>query len=327
MAKVVHSIPRALTLAAIASALIIGVTGCSSSGSSGSGSDGGGSDTGDGPKKMGVTVSNSTNPFFVMESRTAEQAGKDAGLEVLSQEAGEDVQEQSNQIDQFITSQVDFIVIDPVDSDGVGPAVKRAVSAGIPVVGIDSVTKNANVSVTTNNTQAGEVSCKSLAEQLGGKGEIAILDGTPISAVADRVTGCKKTLEEYPDIKIVAEQRGDNSRDKALPVATDILTANPDIDGVFAINDPTAAGVELAAKQKGVKIIITSVDGAKSAVDSILNGGMITATAAQDPAALAAQGVEIGISLAKGEKADKDLIELPTELIDASNAADYEPWG
>lgn len=322
MARVVHHLPRALTFAALTAALALGATGCAGSGS-GSGSDSGGG----GDMKMGVTVSNSTNPFFVMESRTAEEAGKEAGFEVLSQEAGEDVQTQSDQIDQFITSQVSFIVIDPVDSDGVGPAVKRAVQAGIPVVGIDSVTKNANVSVTTNNVQAGEISCTSLAEQLGGKGKVAILDGTPISAVSDRVVGCKKVLEGYPDIEIVAEQRGDNSRDKALPVATDILTANPDIDAIFAINDPTAAGVELAAKQKGMTIIITSVDGAQSAVDSILGGGMITATAAQDPAALARKGVELGAQLAKGEKVKEELIELPTELVDAETAKSYKPWG
>jgi ribose transport system substrate-binding protein len=314
-----RTLVRRIGLPALAGALLLAATGCAGTPGAGGGSDDG--------LKIGVTVSNSTNPFFVMESKTAQSVGEKMGATVLSQEAKEDVQEQSNQIDQFITSGVDFIVIDPVDSDAVGPAVKRAIDAGIPVVGIDSVTKNASVSVTTNNTQAGEVSCKSLAEQLGGKGKIAILNGTPISAVADRVTGCKKTLEDYPDIEIVAEQRGDNSRDKALPVATDILTANPDIVGVFAINDPTAAGVELAAQQKGMTIIITSVDGAQAAVDSITGGGMITATAAQDPAELARQGVEIGAKLAKGEKPESELIELPTLLVDAASAPDYTPWG
>ncbi|WBU39253.1 substrate-binding domain-containing protein [Homoserinibacter sp. YIM 151385] len=318
MAIDVQKLHRTLAVPALAAGALVVLAGCATPAGGGSG---------DGAVKVGITVSNSTNPFFVAESRTAEETAKAAGAEVISQEAGEDVQTQSNQIDQFITSGVSFIVIDPVDSDGVGPAVKRAIDAGIPVIGIDSVTKNATVSITTNNTQAGEVSCVSLAEQLGGEGKIAILDGTPISAVADRVTGCKAALEDYPGIEIVAEQRGDNSRDKALPVATDILTANPDIDGVFAINDPTAAGVQLAAEQKGLDIIITSVDGAKSAVDVILAGGMITATAAQDPAALAKQGVETGLAILDGTDPESDLIELPTELIDADSAPDYTPWG
>jgi ribose transport system substrate-binding protein len=303
----------------IAVGVLLSVSACAG------GSAAGGAD--DGKLKIGVTVSNSTNPFFVKESETAVSEGKALGAEVLSQEAGEDVTTQSNQIDQFITSGVDFIVIDPVDSDGIGPAVKRAITAGIPVVGIDSETKNASANVTTDNTQAGQVSCVSLAEQIGGKGDIAIIDGTPIKSVSDRVAGCKAALQAYPDIKVVAEQRGDNSRDKALPVATDILTANPSIVAIFAINDPTAAGVELAAQQKGMKIVITSVDGAKAATDDIIAGGMITATAAQDPKALAAKGVEMGAALAKGDTLPETLVKLPTTLIDASTAADYTPWG
>lgn len=280
-----------------------------------------------GGTKMGVTIANSTNPFYVKETETVKNAGKAAGIEVISLVADEDVQKQSDQIDQLVISQVKFIVIDPVDSDGVGPSVKRAIDAGIPVIGIDSKTKNASVSITTNNVQAGEISCKALFDKLGGKGNIAIIDGTPIEAVSDRVVGCKNTLKDYPNIKVVAEQRGDNSRDKALTVATDVLTANPNLDGIFAINDPTASGVELAAKQKGVEVLISSVDGAQSVMDSIKGGGMIIATAAQDPAALAQQGVEIGQKLAAGEKVEQDHIELPTKLIDASNAAEYVPWG
>ncbi|WP_111768283.1 substrate-binding domain-containing protein [Nakamurella deserti] len=325
MATAVRPVRTRLLFPTVALGLLLTATACGSGDApAASGSSGGGGGEG---LKIGVTVSNSTNPFFVLESNTVIAAGKALGAEVLSQEAQEDVTVQSNQIDQFITSGVDFIVIDPVDSDAVGPAVKRAIDAGIPVVGIDSVTKNASASVTTNNVQAGEVSCESLAKQINGKGDIAILDGTPISAVSDRVTGCKKTLENYPDITIVAEQRGDNSRDKALPVATDILTANPNIVAMFAINDPTAAGVELAAKQKNMQIIITSVDGAKAAVDTITSGGMITATAAQDPVALANKGVEIGNALHKGEKPAETLIELPTTLVDKATAADYTPWG
>jgi ribose transport system substrate-binding protein len=280
-----------------------------------------------GPTKIGVTVANSTNPFFQQESKTAESYGKEIGAEVLSQVANEDVQTQSNQIDQFITAGVSFIVIDAADTDGVGPAVKRAVSAGIPVIGVDNQSKNATVNITTDNTQAGEISCRSLAEQLGGKGKVAILNGTPVSAVDDRVAGCKSVLGQYPDIKIVADQRGENSRDSALPIATDILTANPDLDGFFAINDPSAVGVQLAAEQKGVSVVITSVDGASSATDVIAAGGLITATAAQDPAALVRQAIDLGISMVDGKEPDQKVILVPTELVDASNVAKYKPWG
>ncbi|UOQ57860.1 substrate-binding domain-containing protein [Leucobacter allii] len=309
------------TAAALAGLALIGAFGLTAC--SGTGGASGDADA----LTVGVTVANSTNPFFQAETATAKSYGAEQGLEVLSQVADEDVQKQSNQIDQFVTSGVDFIVVDAADTDGVGPAVKRAVEAGIPVIGVDNQSKNASVNITTDNTQAGEISCQSLAEQLDGAGKIAILNGTPVSAVDDRVAGCKEALKAFPDIEIVADQRGENSRDSALPLATDILTANPDLDGFFAINDPSAAGVMLAAKQKGADIIITSVDGAADATDVIADQGMITATSAQDPAALMREAIDTGMKLVGGEQAAEPLILVPTTLIDASNVAEYEPWG
>ena len=307
------------TAVSIAAISVLALSGCAAGGGAGGGS---------GAVKIGLTISNSTNPFYVKETKTGESYGKSLGATVLSQVANEDVQTQSNQIDQFITAGVSFIIIDPADSDGIGPAVKRAVAAKIPVIAVDNQAKNATANVTTDNTQAGQISCKSLAEQLGGKGKIAILNGTPVSAVTDRVDGCKKELaDNYPDIKIVADQRGDNSRDGALPLATDILTANPDLVGMFAINDPSAVGVQLAAQQKGVKIIITSVDGASTATDVIKAKGLITATAAQDPGALVKKGIDIGMNLLKDKKPAQKTTKVPTKLIDASNVDSYTPWG
>lgn len=308
----------AIALAGAALLASFGLTACAEGASGG----------GDGDQlTIGVTVANSTNPFFQNESKAAKEYGAEIGAKVLSQVANEDVQTQSNQIDQFVTSGVDFIVVDAADTDGVGPAVKRAIAAGIPVIGVDNQSKNASVNITTDNTQAGEISCQSLGEQLGGAGKIAILNGTPVSAVDDRVAGCKSALKAFPDIEIVADQRGENSRDSALPIATDILTANPDIAGFFTINDPTAVGVQLAAQQKGVKVIIASVDGASSATDVIADGGMITATSAQDPTELMRQAIDTGKAIVGGEEPKETLILVPTKLVDASNVADYTPWG
>jgi ribose transport system substrate-binding protein len=305
----------------LTAAAALGLSSCASTGTPSGGGSGG-------AVKIGLTISNSTNPFYVKETTAGEEYGKSKGAEVLSQVANEDVQTQSNQIDQFITAGVSFIVIDPADSDGIGPAVKRAVDKKIPVIAIDNQAKNASANVTTDNTQAGQISCKSLAEQLDGKGKIAILNGTPVSAVTDRVDGCKAELSsKFPGIEIVADQRGDNSRDGALPLATNILTANPDLDGMFAINDPSAVGVQLAAEQKGVKIIITSVDGASTATDVIKAKGMITATSAQDPAALVRKGMDIGFDLLANKPPAEVTTKVPTELIAASNVDTYTPWG
>lgn len=310
------------TLLAGAFALATVTAGCGATEDEGSASAGGGK-----VAKIGVTVQNNTNPFFVAEAETVEAEGKKLGAKVLSANGNQDVPTQSNQVDQFVREKVDFIVIDAVDSKGLGPAVLRAKQAGIPVVAIDVAARGSDATITTNNRQAGQISCESLVDQMGGSGELAILDGTPISAVSDRVDGCKEVLAKNPGVEVVASQRGDNGKDKAFSVAGDILTAHPDVKAFFAINDPTATGVESAAKQKGKEVIITSVDGAKVAVDSIRGDGQITATAAQDPVALARKGVDIGLQLMKGEKPAQTELELPTKLIDAKSAETYEPWG
>jgi ribose transport system substrate-binding protein len=306
----------------LATAALVAGCGGTSGTTASSGGDGGGKVT-----KIGVSVQNNTNPFFVAEAKTVQAEGAKIGAKVLSANGNQDVPTQSNQVDQFIREKVDFIVLDAVDSKGLGPAVLRAKQANIPVIAIDVAASGADATITTNNKQAGAISCQSLATQMGGKGNLAILDGTPIGAVSDRVDGCKEVIAKNPGIKIVASQRGDNGRDKALTVAGDILTANPNVNGFFAINDPTATGVELAAKQKGKDVIITSVDGAQVAVASIKKKGLISATAAQDPAALARKGVETGVEMAKGTKPAQANLELPTKLIDASSAATYKPWG
>jgi len=318
--------PRAAACLA-AGALALGIAACGSSSDSGSGSAGttGGGDGGSG--SVGVTVMNATNPFFKAEEQGAEAAGKALGIDVKLQNGNQDVAEQSDVIDSFIQQKVAGIVIDPVDTDAVGPAVKRATDAGIPVVAIDNDAKGADATLTTDNVQAGRISCRYLGEQLRGEGAIALLNGTPISAVADRIRGCREALADFPGIEIVADQRGDNGRDKGLAVATDILTAHPEVRGFFAINDPTAAGIELAAKQKGRDdIVITSVDGAGDAIDSIRDGGLIRATAAQDPIGMGRRGVELARELAAGRAPARRVQLMPTTLVTADNADTYRGW-
>lgn len=311
------------TRALVAVVFMVGavmLAGCAASGNAGSEGE---------LNSIGMTIQNTTNPFFVAEGEGAKAAAKEMGASITVQNGDQDVATQSNQIDTFAQQQDDLIVIDAVDTKAVGPAVERAKEAGIPVVAIDVGAKGADATITTDNVQAGEIACEYMAEQLDGKGKVGILNGTPITAVNERVDGCKKALDKSQGIEIVADQRGNNSRDGGLSVATDMLTANPDIDAFFAINDPTAVGVELAAKQRGRDdLMITSVDGAKVAVDSIRSDdGLIIATAAQNPQELGRKGVEVGRKLVAGEELEEKTQLIPADLITPDTVGSYEPWG
>ena len=280
----------------------------------------------DGRTTIGVTLNAASNPFFLAEGQAIETAAAEKRVEVSVQYANADVAVQSDQIDTFIRQKVDSIIVDAVDSDGVGPALLRATQANIPVVAVDVTAVGADATVTSDNVQAGREACTYLVEQLGGSGKVAIVDGAAVSAISDRMQGCQEAFDAHPDVEVVATQRADLTRDKAMNVASTILTANPDVDGFFGVNDPTAIGISLAAQQKGVDVKVVGVDGAKQLTD-LLGKSSIIATSGQDPAQLGRSGLDTAVRLAGGEKVDSAPTLIPTVLVTADTITAYNTWG
>lgn len=275
---------------------------------------------------IGAALNSEGNPFFLAEGDGISAEAKKLGAKTSIQYANADVATQSDQIDTLIRNKVDVIIVDAVDSEGIGPAVLRAHQAHIPVVAIDVSATGADATVTSDNVTAGFDACEYLIKQIGANGKLAIVDGSPVSAVTDRVNGCKDAVKKTGSATIVANQRADLTRDKSLEIATNILTAHPDVQAIFGVNDTTAVGIELAAKQKGADIKIAGVDGAKQATDSI-GKGLIVATSAQDPKKLGSTGVDLALKLAKGEKVSSKPQLVPTTLVTTDNINSYTPWG
>src|SRR5690606_6751616 len=121
------------------------------------------------------------------------------------------------------------------------------------------------------------------AETLNGEGNMLIVNGPPVSGVIDRVAGCKEVVANYPGITILSDnQNGIGTREGGLNVTTGLLTANDDVDAIFTINDPSAIGADLAAKQLGRSgIVITTVDGSPDIEDALKGNTMIEASSAQ----------------------------------------------
>src|SRR5438445_7357296 len=158
-------------------------------------------------KKVGVTLGSLGNPYFVALAHGAEAAAKkinpDAKVTVLS--ADYDLNKQFSHIDSFIVSKVDLILINAADARAIEPAVKKARKAGIVVVAVDVAAAGADATVQTDKTQAGELACAFLAERLGRRGNLIIQNGPPVSAVLDRVKGCKTVLARHPEIRILSD--------------------------------------------------------------------------------------------------------------------------
>ena len=283
-------------------------------------------------KAVAVTVGDLGNPFFVQIAHGAEAQAKkyNPAVKFTAESSNYDVNNQTNQMDNFISSGVNLILLNAADSKGIAPAVLRAKAAGITVVAVDVAAEGGvDATVTSNNKQAGELDGKYVADRLKGKGQVVVVNGPPVSAVTDRVAGFVEVIKQYPDIKIVSQdQNAGGSRDGGLRVMTDLLTAFPKIDAVFAINDPTAIGCDLAAKQAQRKdFFIVGVDGAPDVVPSLKDpDSLIAASAAQDPYTMSGKAVEIGYDIINGKKPEQPLTLIPVQLITKENVDQYKGW-
>lgn len=279
---------------------------------------------------IGITLGSLGNPFFVALATGAEDKAKEINpdVNVISVSADYDMNKQFTQIDNFIASGVDLILLNATDPNAIAPAVKRAQAAGIVVVAVDVAAAGVDATVQTNNVQAGEIACQFIVDQLGGKGDVIIQNGPQVSAVVDRVDGCKEVLAQHPDINILSDdQDGKGSREGGLNVMQGHLTRFQHIDAVFTINDPQAIGTDLAAKQLGrSEMIITSVDGAPDIEEAIAGGTLVKASASQDPYAMAQTAVEIGYDIMNGEPPAESMVLMPSTLITQDNVADYKGW-
>ena len=286
-------------------------------------------------KKLGVvcvTVGDLGNPFFVQIAHGAEAAAKkiNPSVKFQSESSNYDVNNQANQMDNFVASGANLILLNAADSKGIAPAVLRAKAAGVTVVAVDvGAEGGVDATVTSNNKQAGQLDGKFVADRLKGKGQIVIVNGPPVTAVTDRVAGFLEEIKKSSGIKILSQdQNAGGSRDGGLRVMTDLLTAFPKIDAVFAINDPTAIGCDLAAKQAQRKdFFIVGVDGAPDVVPFLKDkDSLIAASAAQDPYTMAGKAVDIGYDIMNGKKPAQELTLIPVDLITKDNVDQYKGW-
>lgn len=281
-------------------------------------------------KSIGITLGSLGNPFFVAlaNGATAKARQINPQVRITSVSADYDLGKQFTQIDNFIAAGVDMILVNAIDANAIEPAIKRAQAAGIVVVAVDVSAKGADATVQTNNVQAGEIACQHIVDRLKGQGDVIIQNGPQVSAVVDRVNGCKAVFSKAPGIKILSsDQDAKGSREGGLNVMQAHLTRFPKIDAVFAINDPQAIGADLAAKQLNRKnIVITAVDGAPDIEQALKSDTMVEASASQDPYAMAQMAVEIGHGIMNGKKPANPVVLMPSTLITRQNVNEYRGW-
>ncbi|MEV5415197.1 ABC transporter permease/substrate-binding protein [Streptomyces albogriseolus] len=308
---------QALTyvIAAVVAVAVVGATSLLHNGSSAA----------DRPK-IGLSLSTLNNPFFVQIRDGAEEEAKKLGVDLTVTDAQNDASQQANQLQNFTSGSLSAVVVNPVDSDAAGPSVRGANQAGIPVIAVDRGVNEADTSalVASDNVEGGALGAKALAEKLGGKGTIVILQGQAgTSASRERGAGFAEGLKDYPGIKVVAKQPADFDRTKGLDVMTNLLQAHPDIDGVFAENDEMALGaIKALGSKAGTSVQVVGFDGTPDGLKAV-RAGTLYASVAQQPSELGRIAVRNALRAVEGEKVEK-MVKVPVKVVTKENVAGFE---
>lgn len=280
------------------------------------------------PTRVALIVKNLVNPFWNYMREGAEEKAKELGIEVvtLAPTKPDNLEEQIRIVEDCVQKRLDAIVLVPVDSKGVIPAIETANRAGIPVVTANTRAFGGNVVtfVGVENYDAAYRVGKFALQKHGGKGKVIILEGVPGAQTAiDRKAGFDAVLKEFPNAKVLTSQPAKFQRAEGMLVVENLLQRYPDVELVLAANDEMALGAIEAIDGAGRlgKIMVTGFDGNKDAMQSIAQG-RLAVTFYQDPQSQAAMAVEAAVNFLKG-KTIPNRIVVPGELVDKSNVEKF----
>ena len=258
---------------------------------------------------IGFSVSTLNNPFFVTLSEGAKDKADELGVDLIVVDAGDETAKQTSDIEDLISRNISVLIVNPVDSDAVAPAVKDAVSKGIKVISVDRVVNGVDVdcAIASDNVAGAEAATEYLVSLIGEGAKVAELQGTTgASATIDRGQGFHNVADEK--LNVVASQTGDFNRSDGMSVMENMLQADSGIQGVFAHNDEMALGAVEAIGSRNIIVVgFDATDDAQAAVKA----GKMAATVAQKPDLMGATAVETAQKILNGETVDK---EIPVEV-------------
>ncbi|GEK85676.1 substrate-binding domain-containing protein [Microbacterium aerolatum] len=277
-------------------------------------------------RRVGFSVA-ADSAYYRAESTALEDATQERGGRLFVRNAAGDLAAQRDDIGQFVDGRVEVIIIDPVSSHGLESAAAHARAAGIPLVSVNGRTTGVDAAVTTDNVQAGHLIARLISDLLGGTGRVAVIGGTAITAVADRIVGLENYLRDIPGVRIVGMEPSLNTTASGQASTQKLLDKLDELpDAIFGINDPVSQGIEEALTERGIRIPIFGVDGSSWARENMLAGGMLHASVAQEPGAMVRTALELAVDTREGNMPTNRLMQLATTVVTPETAEEYRPW-
>ncbi|MEQ2466433.1 substrate-binding domain-containing protein [Niallia sp. Sow4_A1] len=274
---------------------------------------------------FGYTSMTQYNPYFQVVEKAIRDKVEANGDKLITTNPAMDVELQINQIEDMIAQGIDAIFLNPVDWEGIRPALAMLKEANIPIINYDAEVKDMEYItsyVGSDNKNAGKVAGEDLVKNFPDGGNIVILDSPTMNSVNDRIEGFMEAIEGK-NFEIVAQQDAKGDLETALTVTEDILQAHSDIIAIMGGNDPTALGALAAVKAANIEgIAIYGVDGSPDAKTAIANGEALIGTGAQSPISIGEKSVEVAYKILKGEDYEKK-IPVETFIINKDNVEEY----
>jgi ribose transport system substrate-binding protein len=269
----------------------------------------------DGKIKVIFIAMDSIDEHWLKVKAGTEDKAKELGNVAISFNAPPgkvDANVQLQMVEDAITQKVDAILLAPLNRDALVPGVEKAKAAGIKVVIIDSAigTQNYDSFFSTDNGAAARLAADELAKLISGKGKIAIVNAQAGSATTMiRENDFKdQVAKKYPGITIVGTQYSDGDKTKALNIATDFMTANPDLAGFYAANEGSTVGTGNAIEQAGKTGAVKFVGFDWSAdTKALVEKGVLQASMVQNPYQMGYMGVQAAVDLVTGKSIQKDV--------------------
>ncbi|MDR3373284.1 MAG: ABC transporter substrate-binding protein [Ancalomicrobiaceae bacterium] len=276
-----------------------------------------------------VIVKDTTSFYWQIVLAGARKAGKDLGVSVpeLGAQSESDINGQISILENAVAGKPAAIVIAPTQKAALGKPIDEAAKS-VPIIGVDSAadSKAFTSFLTTDNVQGGRIAADGLAAAIAAKygkaeGEVALVTHLPgVGSLDERAKGFKEQLAaKYPGLKLVEDKISDGTANGGLNIVADLLTARPNLRGIFASNLIQAQGaIQAVAEAKAQdKVKLVGFDSDDKLVKA-LKDGVLAATVVQDPFRMGYDGVKTALAASKKEKVEA-FVDTGANLITGAN--------
>lgn len=278
--------------------------------------------------KIGYLAQNQTDEFnvFLGEVLKDEAEKYDGQVELMVSDAQSQAAVQVSQAEDMVVKAPDVVILNAVDGEASAPAVTTLTNAGIPVVLLNTSVSNIELAtsyVGIDDEEVGAMLIQMIAESMGGKGTINVIQGLlGHPANERRWAGIQKELENYPDITVGATQAADWDRNKAMNVAEDWIASGDKFDAVVSLNDEMAMSALNAFEAAGMKDVkIVGADALESMLE-LIKEGRVYGTVFQNGNVESRCALTVAVAAALGIGVDSQYM-IPNEIVTQANVDDY----